>query len=50
MALKILAGLILIVLAVQAAGCLAVTGSKLVVTLDHTVTPCLPTPSPEVCP
>jgi len=35
--------------ALALAGC-AVTGSKLVLTVDHTVTPCLPTPGPDPCP
>jgi len=40
---------VLVALVAVAAGC-AITGSKLVLTVDHTMTPCLPTPSPEPCP
>ena len=45
---RILAAILVALMAVVA-GC-AITGSKLVLTVDHTMTPCLPTPSPEPCP
>jgi len=37
---------VLVALVAVTAGC-AITGSKLVLTVDHTMTPCLPTPTPE---
>lgn len=50
MARKLFTSLTLLAALISLQGCLAVTGSKLIVTVDHTVTPCLPTPSPEMCP
>jgi len=47
---KLLSLLILAAGLIALGGCLACTGSKLVLTIDHTVTPCLPTPNPEMCP
>ena len=45
---RILTGILVLLIAVVA-GC-AITGSKLVLTVDHTMTPCLPTPGPDPCP
>lgn len=50
MARKLLSLLVLATGLIALGGCLACTGSKLVLTIDHTVTPCLPTPAPDPCP